>query len=63
MNITCKTDKYLIIFLVSMFSLPVQSRAHRSGTKQGTTAQGKHREFGNLAKTQGKHREFGLLKL
>ena len=25
--------------------------------------QGKHREFGNFAKTQGKHREFGLLKL
>ena len=25
--------------------------------------QGKHREFGNLAKTQGKHREFGMLKL
>ena len=25
--------------------------------------QGKHREFGYLAKTQGKHREFYLLKL
>ena len=25
--------------------------------------EGKHREFGNFAKTQGKHREFGLLKL
>ena len=25
--------------------------------------QGKHREFGNFAKTQGKDREFGLLKL
>ena len=25
--------------------------------------QGKHREFGNFARTQGKHREFGLLKL
>ena len=25
--------------------------------------QGKHREFGNFAKTLGKHREFGLLKL
>ena len=25
--------------------------------------QGKHREFGNFAKTQFKHKEFGLLKL
>ena len=28
-----------------------------------TSYQGKHREFGNFAKTQGKHREFGFLKL
>ena len=38
---------------------------HRKTGKmvQKNPCQGKHREFGNFAKTQEKHREFCLLKL
>ena len=37
-------------------------RENRENDKKNP-CQGKHREFGNFAKTQGNHREFGLLKL
>ena len=39
---------------------------HRENRENGGgkhPCQGKHREFGNFAKTQVKHREFGFLKL
>ena len=50
----------------SILTVPQQG-THRTG-KTGKMAkknpcQGKHREFGNFAKTQGKHREFCLGKL
>ena len=35
----------------------------KQGKWQKNPCQGKHREFGNFAKTQGKHRESCLLKL
>ena len=54
----------------SMFPSCFYQGTHGTG-KTGKTGkmtkknpcQGKHREFGNFAKTQGKHKEFCLLKL
>ena len=45
-------------------NLPIATGTGKTGKMaENIPCQGKHREFGNFAKTQGKHREFGMLKL
>ena len=67
-------DSFTVRMLADSYESPMDTRnliylqgTHGTG-KTGKMAkknpcQGKHREFGNFAKTQGKHREFCLLKL
>ena len=64
-DISLQTLKPEMLFPVCIGECLLIRNSHRVPTAQGkrkmakkNPCQGKHREFGNFAKTQGKHREF-----